>query len=295
MVLLENIQPGEYLIDFLVPNTDRYFKEVLPRKVMINEGEIVKIDQQIKPDSSEKNANHLPESSDSPHTASEAALPSPNLSSSEQLPVPVKEDEKDKNSPSESSESHETVVKNSAPTSQPSSEQVPNSAQVEEKDKNSPPEISESQQTVVENAAPINQSSSEKIPNPVQEDHGSNSEKTDPVTMGTFGKLILSYEVKNTPKVSGRPQIKFRLINSEGLASLHPEMGKDTEVSLNNGQIIMLPEIPNGTYQIEFFLAGNDNLSIHKTTLFQIQSGKTKTIHESLNLPESLILSQRTL
>lgn len=138
MVLLENIQPGEYLIDFLVPNTDRYFKEVLPRKVMISEGEIVKIDQQIKPESSEKNANHVPESSDSSHNASEAELPQLNLSFSKQPPDPVKE---------------------------------------EEKDKNSPPEISESQQTVVENSAPIDQSSSEKISNPIQEDQRLNPKK----------------------------------------------------------------------------------------------------------------------
>lgn len=101
--------------------------------------------------------------------------------------------------------------------------------------------------------------------------------------------------MKKKPEATRQPQIKFRLINSEGIVSLHPETGKDTEVSLNNGQIILLPEIPNGTYQIEFFLAGNDNTPLHKTSLFQIQSGKTKSIHESLNLPESLTLSQRTL
>lgn len=48
MVVIEDLTPGQYTLDFLIPNTDRYFEEVPIRKVTIAKGGVVKIDQVIK-------------------------------------------------------------------------------------------------------------------------------------------------------------------------------------------------------------------------------------------------------
>ena len=49
MIVIEHLPIGHYTLQFLVPNTDRYFQEVSPREVIISHGDVVKIDQQIKP------------------------------------------------------------------------------------------------------------------------------------------------------------------------------------------------------------------------------------------------------
>src|ERR1700722_15724901 len=41
-VVIENLQEGEYTIEFLVPNTDGFFEEVSPRHVAIVPGAVVR-------------------------------------------------------------------------------------------------------------------------------------------------------------------------------------------------------------------------------------------------------------
>jgi len=49
MVVIEDLPAGHYLLQFLVPNTDRYFQKIPIRDVFLKPGEVVKIDQSIKP------------------------------------------------------------------------------------------------------------------------------------------------------------------------------------------------------------------------------------------------------
>lgn len=49
MVVIEDLSPGQYTLEFLVPNTDQYFEEVSTRKVIVAKGDVVKIEQIIKP------------------------------------------------------------------------------------------------------------------------------------------------------------------------------------------------------------------------------------------------------
>lgn len=48
MVIVREIPPGQYTIEFLVPNCDGIFEEVTPRQFTINADGVIKIDQVIK-------------------------------------------------------------------------------------------------------------------------------------------------------------------------------------------------------------------------------------------------------
>jgi len=48
-VVIENLNPGKYTLQFLIPNKDGFFDEVLPRELLIVEDETLKIDQKIRP------------------------------------------------------------------------------------------------------------------------------------------------------------------------------------------------------------------------------------------------------
>lgn len=49
MVLIENLTRGDYKLEFLIPNKDRYFENVTAKDISISGGGVVKIDQPIKP------------------------------------------------------------------------------------------------------------------------------------------------------------------------------------------------------------------------------------------------------
>ena len=49
MVLVENLPPGNYTIQFSIPNSDALFEEIPLRQVLVIEDSVVKIDQVIKP------------------------------------------------------------------------------------------------------------------------------------------------------------------------------------------------------------------------------------------------------
>ena len=48
MVVIEDLPPGTYTLDFAVPNTDSYFLPPPVREIKIVQGEVVKINQEIK-------------------------------------------------------------------------------------------------------------------------------------------------------------------------------------------------------------------------------------------------------
>jgi len=60
MVVIEELAPGPYTLQFLIPNIDSYFEEVPEREVIISANEIVKIDQKIKPIEKRSHATPAP-------------------------------------------------------------------------------------------------------------------------------------------------------------------------------------------------------------------------------------------
>ena len=49
IVVVENLPPGKYTIEFVVPNSDGLFEKTPKREVTILDGKVVKVDQLIKP------------------------------------------------------------------------------------------------------------------------------------------------------------------------------------------------------------------------------------------------------
>lgn len=49
IVVIENLPPGKYFVEFVIPNSDGLFEQVPKREVTILSGKVVKIDQLIKP------------------------------------------------------------------------------------------------------------------------------------------------------------------------------------------------------------------------------------------------------
>ena len=48
-VVVEDLAPGEYTLNFLIPNKDAFYEEPLERIFTVKSGEIVKIDQHFQP------------------------------------------------------------------------------------------------------------------------------------------------------------------------------------------------------------------------------------------------------
>lgn len=48
-VVIGHASPGHYTIEFLIPNADHFFESVPPREFELKAGEVIKIDQEIKP------------------------------------------------------------------------------------------------------------------------------------------------------------------------------------------------------------------------------------------------------
>lgn len=49
IVVIEDLSPGEYTLDFFVPNTDGFFQEITPRKFYMGHETVLKLDQVIVP------------------------------------------------------------------------------------------------------------------------------------------------------------------------------------------------------------------------------------------------------
>jgi formylglycine-generating enzyme required for sulfatase activity len=49
LVVIENLSPGKYTVEFIIPNSDKLFDSIPPREVTIIPNKIIKLDQVIKP------------------------------------------------------------------------------------------------------------------------------------------------------------------------------------------------------------------------------------------------------
>ncbi|MFI0435439.1 MAG: hypothetical protein ACH350_06920 [Parachlamydiaceae bacterium] len=47
-VVITHLPPGKYRIEFLIPNCDRFFEDILPRHLILPPGAVIKIDQAIR-------------------------------------------------------------------------------------------------------------------------------------------------------------------------------------------------------------------------------------------------------
>jgi hypothetical protein len=210
MIVIDDLAPGKYFVEFLVPNTDSYFQNIPPREIEIIESEVVKIDQIIKPALSERGND-----SKSPQPRTAAA----------------------------------SEIKRSLPDAKEAASLL------------HPQPAMEVAVTKPDNYSILGQK------NPAAEG---------------FGKLIISYELKGSEE-SNENRIKFRLVNSSGGTTVHPQTGKDTEVPLNNGKMVMVQLIPTGTYKVEFFYEDAEEDIIHTIYDVKIDANKAKSIHESVS------------
>ena len=179
MVVIEDLLPGEYSVEFLVPNIDDYFVEVPPRQIIIIKGDVAKIDQKIIPKDIYKG------SSEPPKEDSAGVLPQK---------TPKEEVKKEEGLPS--------------------------------------------------------------------------------------GKLIVSYDVSSQPSLV--KNIVFKLIDSKGNATLHPNGSEDTEIPLTVGNMVVVANVSPGEYSLEFFVKGEPLQTLDATKTFLIDAGKTKSFHQSL-------------
>lgn len=59
MVVVDDLSPGVYTLQFLIPNTDGFFAAVPDKTITIKEGEVLKIDQKIKQSSLRKDKDSV--------------------------------------------------------------------------------------------------------------------------------------------------------------------------------------------------------------------------------------------
>ncbi|MFQ5729957.1 MAG: collagen binding domain-containing protein [Waddliaceae bacterium] len=190
MVVIEDLLPGQYTLEFLVPNTDGYFAEVHKRRVVIAKGDVAKIDQQIKHRKTYWERKRRPNAS--------LVLPAP---------------------------------------SQP---------------KNVEKEIAKDEKKERETA---------------------------------FGKLIVSFDTQ--PDSLEAKNIRFKLIDSQGNSTRHPDPDKDTEIPLRTGSMVVITNVAPGDYSLAFFVHGEDRQTLLTTKPFSIEENKTKSVHQSFALPDT--------
>ncbi|NGX41804.1 MAG: hypothetical protein K940chlam7_00078 [Chlamydiae bacterium] len=197
MVVIEDLLPGVYTLEFLVPNTDAYFVEVPIRQVVIDKGDALKIDQQIKPRTT---------FFDSEEKEKETETESPTFSD---IDTPV-----------------------------------------------------DTEQTIT----------ADKTTQDVAVD-----------TETAMGKLIVSFDAKFDPPLA--EQICFKLMDDCGNCTVHPRSGKDTEVALVAGKMVMIEDVPVGEYSVEFFIEDDHEQTLYASKPFHITENKTKSLHRSLQEP----------
>lgn len=209
MVVIKNLTPGHYTLEFLVPNIDGRFEKVPNRKVKIAKGDVVKIDQEIKTRRGQW-----------------------------------------RNKPKVAKNILEKRVHRPFTTKPPTKET---------------PLVEVERQGPVVTAAP-----------PVEEKKATTSDG--------FGKLIVSFELKQDPKLA--ENIRFRLIDETGKTTIHPT-SIDTEVPLNAGKMVMIQLLKAGSYRLEFVIDGNNQTFPSKT--FEIQKNRTKSIHQSIQINQKKV------
>lgn len=228
MVVIEDLSPGQYTLEFLVPNLDGRFESIPERKVKITRGEVVKIDQEIKTRKGYWTNR----------------------------PKPLKR----------KSIAELEIIE----------PEIIDETDFEETEQETPPVLKE-EEILETQEDTLTQSPTEELEteDPVEEQEDVNL---------TFGKLIVSYELRDDPVMA--ENVRFHLTSQEGKTTVHPIVGSDTEIPLHAGKMVMLQSIATGTYQMEFYLEGKDEPIANKT--FEIKEGRTKSVHQTLKTPQNI-------
>lgn len=249
MVVIEKVRSGDYTLKFLVPNADRYFTDVLPREIHITQGDVVKVDQQIKPagvpqaaasiESFEKNSLPIQKSEPSNLLISGLASVDHAFISTERQKEVRQINRKHENT------CEEAIKECSEDLSDYRERELP------------------LKEAIRENNAPL----ASPFPSSISREG--------------FGKLIISYDYKLTSQRE-KDNIRLRLIDSKGNTTIHPIPGKDTEVQLIQGKMMVIPQVSPETYRLEFFIEGtNEDLLLARNNV-RIEAGGAKSLHEIL-------------
>ena len=102
----------------------------------------------------------------------------------------------------------------------------------------------------------------------------------------SLGKLIVSFEAKG--ECPQTQDVQFKLIDSLGAASVHPKPDVDTEIPLRTGSMVVVNNVPAGSYTLEFYIdevAGKTSLAMQSV---DIEADKTKSVHQTLSFPEAV-------
>lgn len=248
-VVVDDLAGGQYTIDFLIPNMDHYFTVPVPRTIEIVPGEVKKIDQRFRLYEAPPEAALYPENTLALHSSTDS-FPS---SSADIEPAIVQEPRDPQESalctfPGRISAGGKTLVG-------------------DESGKETASAISDKRSLVEQSLAP-GRNLSEKE---------SKAEES-----AEAGKLILSYDFATPPPQDRLAKVKFRLINAQGIHSVHPDQERDLVVPLQKGAMIMLPQVPQGVYSIEFYYEDDENALLHRISDVVIESNHPKSVHESL-------------
>lgn len=93
-----------------------------------------------------------------------------------------------------------------------------------------------------------------------------------------LGTLIVSYDTGND--ISLLEEIKFCLVNEGEKSHFYPQNDNFYNACENNGRVVIISDLPEGHYSVEFF--SEDRKGILESQEVEVQGNRTSTIHQSV-------------
>jgi len=254
MVVIEDLAPGKYFLDFLVPNVDGLFEGVKPREFTITAGKVVKIDQVI-----------------TPRYATLRAMVNIKRENPATTPLPT----------ITLMDARNQVAAQSTSGKLEATDLLPGNyvLQFEEIPGYLPPaphtislgpneSVGPLMGAYTRAEAPLAKGEEAKpIVRPVQE-----------------GTLIVSYDTG--PTQDHLDKIRFKIYDTTGKAQMFPRPGAAIEDPLTHGYLVVVKGLPPGEYTIEFLmLQTKQTFETMATQHFTIEEGQTTSVRESLTPP----------
>lgn len=277
-VVIDDLSPGSYTIEFVIPNIDGLFEQILPKTVAIEKGSIVKVNQLIKPHfatldiEAQNEKGKLPLSKNpsialkNPLGHVEAHADTDRLSISQLLPgqyIVIFGDIEGFITPSpvdihlHAGEKAGPVIGIYKPLTDVSSE----------------PAFTLPALSLLHLIFPPLHASNEEEPYPLQLDYESFILNEEPT-----GSLFLSYSLK--PDFDLIDRIRFKILeNSESLFPQKDEVMVDPS---DKEWIVYLQNLPIGSYNLVFYFSDlQENLHELKRLPFEILEDRMSSIHEA--------------
>ena len=95
----------------------------------------------------------------------------------------------------------------------------------------------------------------------------------------TLGILIVSYDTEKN--VSLLEEIKFYLVNEGKRSHAYPQNDNFYNASENGGRVVIISDLPEGHYSIEFFTEDRKGTLFLESQNVEVQGNRTSTIHQS--------------